>query len=78
MTAPKNRKILRIADVSRVTGLTRSGIYKGCREKWFPQPIPLTPTKPGRRAAASGWLEDEVAKFIAERVAVRDGERAVP
>ena len=64
MTSP-SRKILRLPAVMAKTGLGRDSIYRGGREGWFPSRIKLT-------ARASGWFEDEVDNWLAERAAERE------
>lgn len=58
-------RVLRIAAVKAKTGLGTSAIYKKIQDGEFPRPIPL-----GVRTR--GWLEHEVASWIAERRAERD------
>lgn len=58
------RKILRLPGVREKTGLGRDSIYRGCREGWFPKPVMLT-------ARASGWFEDEIDAWLAERAEAR-------
>jgi prophage regulatory protein len=55
-------RILRLKEVCRVTGLGRSCIYQLQAEKRFPRRIKI-----GLRAV--GWLEDEVQKWLADRIA---------
>lgn len=64
MTATHSRKILRLPAVQEKSGLGRDSIYRGAREGWFPKPVKLT-------ARASGWLEDEVDAWLAERAEAR-------
>lgn len=54
--------LIRLPVVKHRTGLSRSSIYKRVREGTFPRPVSL-----GGRAVA--WLEQEVASWIAARVA---------
>lgn len=53
--------ILRLRDVRRRVGLSRSTIYALAARGEFPAPVKL-----GARAA--GWLESEVAAWIVGRV----------
>lgn len=62
-------EVLRLPDVKRRTGLSRSSLYLRIAEGSFPRPIPL-----GERAV--GWLADEVEKWVSSRVAERDRRRA--
>ena len=55
-------RILRLKEVCKVTGLGRSCIYQLQAAKRFPQRIKI-----GLRAV--GWLENEVQKWLADRIA---------
>lgn len=55
-------QILRLPEVIARTGLSRTTIYRLCREDRFPRPVPLG----GARAV--GWPDDEVAAWIEERI----------
>jgi prophage regulatory protein len=55
-------RVLRLKEVCRMTGLGRSFIYRLQAENRFPHSIKL-----GVRAV--GWLEDEVRKWLADRIA---------
>lgn len=56
------QNILRREDVERATGLPRSSLYAKIAAGEFPKPIKL-----GQRA--SGWLEEDVAKWQRARIA---------
>lgn len=58
-------RILRIADVVRKTGLSRSTIYQRLRTRAFPSPVELGPR-------AVGFVEQEVDGFLAGLVRLRD------
>lgn len=62
----RSQRILRLRDVCRTTGLCRSMIYKLQAENRFPRRVRI-----GLRAV--GWLEDEVAQWLAHRVASSRG-----
>lgn len=66
-----NLTLLRLPEVCRRTGLSRSEIYRriGASSGAFPAPIKL-----GERASA--WPEHEVSAWIAARVAERDAKAA--
>ena len=64
MTATPSRKILRLPAVQEKTGLGRDSIYRGAREGWFPKHIKLT-------ERCSGWFEDEIDAWLAERAEAR-------
>ena len=58
-------KILRLKQVTAMTGLARSTIYKYVSAGTFPEPIPL-----GGRTV--GWVDSEVHAWITERIENRD------
>jgi len=60
---------LRIADVSRVTGLPRATIYEMVNKGTFPKQVRLSPR-------AVGWLESEILHWQTTRIAARDGKEA--
>jgi prophage regulatory protein len=53
--------ILRLPEVKRSTGLSRSTIYLKIAQDTFPKPIPL-----GARAV--GWLEAEIQDWLQRRI----------
>ncbi len=53
--------ILRLPDVKRSTGLSRSTIYLRITQGTFPKPVSL-----GGRAV--GWLEAEVQQWLQRRI----------
>ena len=53
--------ILRLPDVKRSTGLSRSTIYLRIAQGTFPKPVSL-----GGRAV--GWLEAEVQQWLQRRI----------
>jgi prophage regulatory protein len=59
--------ILRRPEVSRRTGLCRSALYAAIQAGTFPQSCKLGPR-------AVGWIEAEVAEWIAALVEARDHE----
>lgn len=56
------QRLLRLREVCRMTGLCRSMIYKMQAENRFPRRVKI-----GVRAV--GWLEEEVAQWLTDRVA---------
>lgn len=64
MTDTPPRRILRLPAVQDKTGIRRDSIYRGAREGWFPKPVKLT-------ERCSGWFEDEIDRWLAERAAQR-------
>jgi len=57
--------ILRLPEVIKVTGLSRSGIYQLIASQQFPKQIKLG-------ARASGWIESEILEWISKKIADRD------
>jgi len=65
---PEELALIRLPQVKRRTALSRSSIYAKIARGEFPPPINL-----GTRAVA--WLDDEITKWISDRVnASRGGE----
>lgn len=58
-------RLIRLSDVTEVTALARSTIYKYISAGSFPKPVSLG----GNRVA---WVEQEVNAWIAERIKARD------
>jgi prophage regulatory protein len=61
--------LLRLPEVCRRVGISRSELYRRVCARTFPAPIKL-----GERASA--WPEHEVSAWIAARVAERDAKGA--
>jgi prophage regulatory protein len=66
-TTTARQRILRLPEVCAVTGLGRSFIYQLQAAGSFPQRVKL-----GVRAV--GWLEDEVQRWLSDKVA-KDRQR---
>lgn len=62
------RQLLRLPDVRRIVGLSRSEIYRRISLGQFPQSVPL-----GERVRA--WDSREIAQFVEQRIAARDEPR---
>ena len=62
----RNLSIIRLKQVQKRTGLSRSTIYLRIQESSFPRPLKLG----GPRAV--GWLESEIDAWLAKHVAIRD------
>lgn len=54
--------ILRLPEVMKRTGLSRSTIYMRIQEKTFPKQINLS-------IRSTGWLESEITEWIYKRIA---------
>lgn len=64
-------RLLRRPEVEAMTGLARSTMNDAIRAGKFPKPVPL-----GSRTVA--WSSDEVAEWVAARIAARDAKAAAP
>ena len=62
-------QIITRREVEAATGLSRSSLYRLSAAGLFPRPIKL-----GARAV--GWRADEIAAWIEQRTAERDGKGA--
>jgi prophage regulatory protein len=60
MTQQYIDRILRPREVTEVTGLSRTTIWRGVNAGTFPKPVRLTPS-------AIGWCEADVARWLAGR-----------
>lgn len=58
-------RIIKSREVKSVTSVPRSTMYRLIIEGRFPKPV-----KMGR---SSGWLENEIQQWVADRVSERDG-----
>lgn len=56
-----NYKILRLPEVKRVTGLSRSSIYQKISDGEFPKQINL-----GTKSV--GWIESDIQNWIADKI----------
>jgi prophage regulatory protein len=63
-TTPK--RLMRLPEVKRITGLSKSSIYDRMNEGIFPKSVPL-----GGRTV--GWVESEVDEWVETRIASRGG-----
>jgi prophage regulatory protein len=57
-------RLIRLSEVQKMTGLSRSGIYKYISERRFPQNVSL-----GGRSVA--WVEIEITQWIEELISRR-------
>ena len=62
-------KLIRIKEVIRQTGVSKSYLYQLRAKGLFPQTVPLVP---GGKAVA--WVESEVQDWIQSRIAERDNQ----
>lgn len=54
-------KILRLPDVTNITGLSRSSIYQKISDGEFPKQISLG-------AKTVGWIESDIQNWIADKI----------
>ncbi|MGH1483777.1 MAG: helix-turn-helix transcriptional regulator [Geminicoccales bacterium] len=59
-------KFLRLPEVIERTGLSRSTIYRGIAEGWFPSPVKIGPR-------ISAWPNTEIDALQRSKIAQRDG-----
>ncbi|MGO1073735.1 helix-turn-helix transcriptional regulator [Lysobacter sp. CA199] len=62
--SPSVSDLLRLPEVMRRTGLSRSEVYRRVAAETFPAPVKLG-------ARASAWVAVEVGAWIADRIAAR-------
>ena len=62
-------RILRAREVTSMTGLSRSSIWRREREGTFPKGVPLGPR-------SKGWFLDEIQEFVEALHARRDAVAA--
>lgn len=62
-------RLLRLPEVTRLTGYSRDSVYRLAREGKFPRRIALS-------ERASRWREDEILAWIEARTAERDAAQA--
>lgn len=63
------QQLIRLPDVRRLVGLSRTEIYRRMKRREFPQSVPLGP-------AAIAWSSVEVQRWIEQRIAERDAPQA--
>lgn len=62
-------RLLKLKDVTAMTGLSKSHLYALAQQGIFPKPVKLT-------ERSSAWVESEVQEWIDTRIAQRDQEVA--
>ena len=60
-----NYRIIRLPEVTNLTGISRSNIYAHIKKGKFPKQINL-----GARSV--GWVESEIQEWIRQRISERD------
>ena len=61
-------KILRLPDVTNITGLSRSSIYQKISDGDFPKQISLG-------AKSVGWVESDIQTWIADKIQMQGGSK---
>lgn len=64
-----DKRLIRIREVMRLSGLSRSHVYALSSEGRFPKSVPLVPGGSSR-----AWVAGEVRAWIQQRIAERDQE----
>ncbi len=67
IAADRPLRLLRLPEVVKRTGRSRSAIYRDAAEGTFPKPVRAS-------ARAVAWVEGEVEAWIAQRIAASRGE----
>jgi predicted DNA-binding transcriptional regulator AlpA len=61
---PGSHRLIRIAEVLQICGLSRATLYREIKAKEFPAPLKLS-------ARSVGWRQEEVMEWVASRVTLR-------
>lgn len=64
-TTPQPDELIRLPEVKRLVGLSRTTIYRRVKDKTFPQPVPLSESE--ARGAPIGWSRAEVTAWVEKR-----------
>jgi prophage regulatory protein len=64
------KRLIDLAEVTRLTGLKRTAIYERMAHKTFPASVKL--------GTASRWLLSEIEQWIDDQVAARDHRQLKP
>jgi prophage regulatory protein len=68
---PDDYTLIRLQEVIRMTGLSRSSVYRLIGAGSFPQPVSLTDSQ--ERSAPIGFLLSEVKAWVKQRLEARNG-----
>ncbi len=66
-------RLIRIKEVTKITGLSKSYIYDLRNRNLFPKSIQLIPG-----GSSVAWIEDEVLEWIESRIQERDQNNSNP
>lgn len=64
-TLPVQHRLIRLSEVLKMSGLSRTALYKRIRAREFPAPVKLS-----ERSVA--WLQSEVNAWVDAKVQARD------
>lgn len=70
-TAAMQNTLIRLKEVERRTGLSKSAIYRRAGAGTFPRPVPLG-------HSMSAWVESEVDAWVDACITLRDQSSALP
>lgn len=65
LASTPRRRLIDIAEVGSLTGLSRATIYNQIKAGAFPRPVQIT-------ARRVGWVEGEIAAYVEGKIAARD------
>ena len=63
----QHKRLIRIREVIRLTGISKSYIYQLCSQNQFPKSVQLIPG-----GSSVAWVESEVNSWIEKRIQARD------
>ena len=69
-TSKQSFRLIRLANVRRLTGLSTSGVYAAMSRGEFPQRMALN------SGTAVGWIESEIQEDVLSRIAQREEKKA--
>ncbi|MBV8634766.1 MAG: AlpA family transcriptional regulator [Burkholderiaceae bacterium] len=61
---PESVRLIRLKEVLRICGMSRTTLYNNIRDKQFPEPIQIS-------ARAVAWLQSEVLEWLDMRIKLR-------
>lgn len=73
--AGEDVRLIRIAEVRAMTGLSRAGIYELMKHGYFPRQVQLAVGRAPSRTSPVAWVRSEVAAWVAERIAASRSEK---
>ncbi len=61
---PETIRLIRLTEVLRICGMSRSTLYKNIKERQFPEPLRIS-------ARSVAWLQSEVQEWVELKVKLR-------